>query len=169
MVADVEGLLRKLMTNMAPDAEHLKPDWYIGECLGTFYRPNFENVFYPYCPPHITRPKEIRRVFLVNLPEKCYFAIPKNYKLVAVPLFEIYDNAQRYGPIISSIPQLISRFNIITASAAQLAAGAPLPPAAGQQGGELSIITAVTSEQEAHNGEIFKEENQEGLTIDFDS
>lgn len=38
------------------------------------------------------------------------FSIPKNLKLVAVPLFELYDNAVRFGPVISSIPQLLGRF-----------------------------------------------------------
>lgn len=37
------------------------------------------------------------------------FAVPKNYKLVAAPLFELYDNSQGYGPIISSLPQTLSR------------------------------------------------------------
>lgn len=32
-------------------------------------------------------------------------------KLLAVPLFELYDNNQRYGPQLSSIPHLLSRFN----------------------------------------------------------
>lgn len=41
------------------------------------------------------------------------FAVPKNYKLVAAPLFELYDNAPGYGPIISSLPQLLSRYIMI--------------------------------------------------------
>jgi cleavage and polyadenylation specificity factor subunit 5 len=32
-------------------------------------------------------------------------------KLLAVPLFELYDNNQRYGPQLSSIPHLLSRYN----------------------------------------------------------
>jgi len=40
------------------------------------------------------------------------FAVPKNYKLVAAPLFELYDNAPGYGPIISSLPQLLSRYSL---------------------------------------------------------
>lgn len=36
-------------------------------------------------------------------------AVPKNYKLVAAPLFELYDNPQGYGPIISSLPQALCR------------------------------------------------------------
>lgn len=126
---EVEGLLRKLNTAMAPEADHLKPDWRVGEVLGTYFRPNFENIMYPYCPPHIARPKEVRRLFLVHLPEKCFLAVPKNYKLVAVPLFEIYDHMQRYGPVISAIPQLLSRFNIVLAGRGgdAVAPGAQMP------------------------------------------
>lgn len=29
----------------------------IGECVAIWWRPNFETVMYPYCPPHITKPK----------------------------------------------------------------------------------------------------------------
>jgi cleavage and polyadenylation specificity factor subunit 5 len=50
-------------------------------------------------------------MYLVQLGEKAIFAVPRNYKLVAAPLFELYDNAQGYGPIISSLPQVLSRFN----------------------------------------------------------
>jgi Nucleotide hydrolase len=37
------------------------------------------------------------------------FAVPRNHKLVAAPLFELYDNASSYGPIISHLPQMLSR------------------------------------------------------------
>jgi Nucleotide hydrolase len=47
----------------------------IGECLGVFWRPNFTTLTYPYRPPHIERPKEVIKLFLVPLPEKCYFAV----------------------------------------------------------------------------------------------
>ena len=42
-------------------------------------------------------------------PSAALFAVPKNYKLVAAPLFELYDNAQGYGPLISSLPQALCR------------------------------------------------------------
>lgn len=32
-------------------------------------------------------------------------------KLLAVPLFELYDNSARYGPQLSAIPHLLSRYN----------------------------------------------------------
>jgi len=50
---------------------------------------------------------------MVQLPENSYFAVPKNYKLVAAPLFELYDNSNGYGPIISSLPQVLARFSFL--------------------------------------------------------
>lgn len=32
-------------------------------------------------------------------------------KILAVPLFELYDNSQRYGPQLAAIPHLLSRYN----------------------------------------------------------
>ena len=37
------------------------------------------------------------------------FAVPRNHKLVAAPLFELYDNLNSYGQIISCLPQMLSR------------------------------------------------------------
>lgn len=111
----------------------------IGECVAIWWRPNFETVMYPYCPPHITKPKvnpfqctescyiiglylsplffgcfkifvfilvfclvlvtqECKKLFIVHLSEREYFAVPKNLKLLAVPLFELYDNVQVWQP-----------------------------------------------------------------------
>lgn len=38
-------------------------------------------------------------------------SVPKNMKLLAVPLFELYDNATRYGGQLSAIPHLLSRYD----------------------------------------------------------
>ena len=46
----------------------------VGECVGQFWRPGFDFSLYPYQPAHITKPKEIKKLFLVPLPEKCFFA-----------------------------------------------------------------------------------------------
>ena len=35
--------------------------------------------------------------------------VPKNLKLLAVPLFELFDNTARYGHVIAGIPQYLSR------------------------------------------------------------
>lgn len=37
-------------------------------------------------------------------------SVPKNMKLLAVPLFELYDNTGRYGPQLSAIPHLLSKY-----------------------------------------------------------
>lgn len=55
--------------------------------------------------------KFIITIFLISLFWlSALFAVPKNYKLVAAPLFELYDNSQGYGPIISSLPQALCRY-----------------------------------------------------------
>ncbi|KAG2487769.1 hypothetical protein HYH03_013614 [Edaphochlamys debaryana] len=109
---EVETLKRKMTKHLAPDNPALRVQWDVGEVLGCFHRPNFDTAFYPYVPPHITRPKESRKLFVVQLPERCVFAVPKNAKLVAVPLFDLYDNLPRYGPIISALPLLLSRLRL---------------------------------------------------------
>ena len=40
-----------------------------------FQRPSFETPLYPYLPAHITRPKEIRKLYVLPLDVKCYFAV----------------------------------------------------------------------------------------------
>uniref|UniRef100_A0A803KZ63 Pre-mRNA cleavage factor Im 25 kDa subunit n=1 Tax=Chenopodium quinoa TaxID=63459 RepID=A0A803KZ63_CHEQI len=107
---EIDGLKRKLSSKLGANSTAHQPNWQIGECVANWWRPNFETVMYPYCPPHITKPKECKKLFMVHLPEREYFAVPKNLKLLAVPLFELYDNVQRYGPVISTIPQQLSRF-----------------------------------------------------------
>jgi len=110
---EVEGLKRLMSATLGRVEGSLSSDWTIEDTIGNWWRPNFEPAQYPYIPPHITKPKEHRKLFLVQLQEKAYFAVPRNYKLVAAPLFELYDNAQGYGPIISSLPQSLGRFNFI--------------------------------------------------------
>ena len=48
-------------------------------------------------------------MFLVQLPSSADFKVPKNYKLVAAPVFELYDNAPGYGPVIAALPSILSR------------------------------------------------------------
>ncbi|CAG8459130.1 6876_t:CDS:2 [Funneliformis geosporum] len=117
---EIEGLQARLDERLAPVTSTYNSnntsshqDWQIGECLSVWWRPNFETFMYPYIPAHVTKPKEQKKIFLVHLPEQKILSVPKNMKLLAVPLFELYDNAQRYGPQLSAIPHLLSRFNFI--------------------------------------------------------
>lgn len=109
---EVEGL-KRLLTETLGRQDGVKQDWIVEDIIGNWWRPNFEPPQYPYIPPHITKPKEHKRLFLVQLQEKALLAVPKNYKLVAAPLCELYDNSQGYGPIISSLPQALCRFQFI--------------------------------------------------------
>lgn len=86
---------------------------------------------YPYVPPHITKPKEQKKIFLVLLQERAQFAVPQNLKLLAVPLFELYDNPGRYGPVVSMLPQGLSRFTFHSIPP-QLDDPTPTQPAAEQ-------------------------------------
>jgi len=111
---DVEGLARKLRNKLQPELEDglQQYEFDIGDQAATWYRTAYEPQLYPYLPAHITKPKEEYKLFVVHLPEKCYFAVPKNLKLLAVPLFELYGNPQKYGPEIASIPHLLSRYRL---------------------------------------------------------
>lgn len=60
----------------------------------------------PHAPPRA----HMADRWLVSAPTEV-LSVPKNMKLLAVPLFELYDNTQRYGPQLSAIPHLLSRYN----------------------------------------------------------
>ena len=66
---------------------------------------------YPFLPGHVSRPKELKKLYLIQLPQTKVLSVPKNMKLLAVPLFELYDNTARYGPQLSAIPHYLSRYN----------------------------------------------------------
>lgn len=90
------------------------------------FRPDYTSDLYPYVPPHVTRPKECLRIYLVHLPDRFLFEIPRNLKLMAVPLFELNDNRDRYGAVIAALPEQLSRFAFHYAQVGSLSAG-PLP------------------------------------------
>ncbi|KMU83019.1 hypothetical protein CIHG_00801 [Coccidioides immitis H538.4] len=91
--------------------EGVNEDWEVGDTLAQWWRPNFETFMYPFLPGHVTRPKECKKLYFIQLPKKKVLSVPKNMKLLAVPLFELYDNTARYGPQLSAIPHLLSRYN----------------------------------------------------------
>ena len=111
---DVEGLVRKLRNKLQPEREDglQQHEFDVGDQVATWYRTAYEPQMYPYLPAHITKPKEEHKIFIAHLPEKCYFAVPKNLKLLAVPLFELYGNPDKYGAEIASIPHLLSRYRL---------------------------------------------------------
>ncbi|WYZ40236.1 hypothetical protein EsH8_IV_000577 [Colletotrichum jinshuiense] len=112
---EIEGFKSRLDERLAPVGrigEGEEPaDWQIGDCLAQWWRPNFETFMYPFVPAHVTRPKECKKLYFIQLPKSKVLSVPKNMKLLAVPLFELYDNTARYGPQLSAIPHLLSRYN----------------------------------------------------------
>lgn len=112
---EIEGFKARLNERLAPvgsqfSGEGVNEEWQIGDTLAQWWRPNFETFMYPYIPPHITRPKECKKLYMIHLPKSKVLSVPKNMKLLAVPIFELFDNTARYGPQLSSIPHLLSRY-----------------------------------------------------------
>nr|CAI5864310.1 unnamed protein product [Callosobruchus analis] len=66
---EVEGL-KRLLTETLGRLDGVKQDWLVEDIIGNWWRPNFEPPQYPYIPSHITKPKEHKRLFLVQLQEK---------------------------------------------------------------------------------------------------
>ena len=62
------------------------------------------------CTTHT--PTHPRRVYLVTIPPRFQFSVPRNFKLLAVPLFELYENTRRYGSVLASLPQSLSRYSL---------------------------------------------------------
>lgn len=52
-----------------PEVEDQLDSFQVGEMIGSLYRPNFETTLYPYPPTHIKKMKEIKKLYLVHLPE----------------------------------------------------------------------------------------------------
>jgi cleavage and polyadenylation specificity factor subunit 5 len=126
---EISGFQSRLAERLSPpvgssiaeqfmDGEEGPYDWRIHDCVAQWWRPNFETFMYPFIPAHVTRPKECKKMYLIQLPKKSIFlpfpfhlirmelmvemlSVPKNMKLLAVPLFELYDNTARYGPQLS--------------------------------------------------------------------
>lgn len=80
-------------------------------------------------------------------------------KLLAVPLFELYDNTARYGPQLSAIPHLLSRYNFeFVDEDGNVTAVTPGDEAA--SGG--SKVLAGEHENGGGNGELYHEDVVEG-------
>lgn len=92
--------------------EPTRPEWHIGPLVAQWWRPHFENNLYPYVPAHVKNPAECIKIYLVTLPQSCALATGRYYKLTAVAFYDIFANEQRFGPIIASIPQILSRYNL---------------------------------------------------------
>lgn len=74
---EVEGFKARLDERLAPvgrlgEGEEAG-DWEVGECLAQWWRPNFETFMYPFVPAHVTRPKECKKFYFIQLPKSSKF------------------------------------------------------------------------------------------------
>ncbi|CAI9293168.1 unnamed protein product [Lactuca saligna] len=111
--SEIDGLKRKLSNKLsAADDDSYRNQWNVGECIGTWWKSDFETIPYPYLPSSGKNPKECIKLYIVKLPSSKDFIVPKNLKLLAVPLCQLHENRKTYGSIIAGIPELLSRFSI---------------------------------------------------------
>lgn len=101
-------------------------------------------------------------MYLIHLPPNKVLSVPKNMKLLAVPLFELYDNTARYGPQLSAIPHYLSRYRFECVDedgnlSSVMPGGGPLP---GPSGGVKVLVDG--SQQ---NG---KEISRQDVDVDVD-
>ncbi|SBT70211.1 cleavage and polyadenylation specificity factor subunit 5, putative [Plasmodium malariae] len=80
----------------------------IGEFLGEWWRTQYNSVYLPYLPAHITRPKEYVRLYQVSISSKCIFHLPPGFTLKALPLFDLTS----CGVAISGLSSILSRFKL---------------------------------------------------------
>ena len=61
---EVEALKTSLTNTLGRQGDVI--NWGVDELIGTWWRPNYEPPQYPYIPPHVTKPKETRRLYLIR-------------------------------------------------------------------------------------------------------
>jgi len=88
---------------------------------------------------------------LTRLPE--ILSVPKNMKLLAVPLFELYDNTARYGPQLSAIPHILSKYNFeFVDEDGKVVAQTPGEPAPDGYVPRTKVLSGDDVEMKAENG-----------------
>lgn len=77
---EVEGFKLRLNERLAPvgnqfSGEGVNDEWQIGDTLAQWWRPNFETFMYPFLPPHVTRPKECKKLYFIQLPKSSMYSL----------------------------------------------------------------------------------------------
>lgn len=71
---EIPGFKARLNERLAPQGvqstgDGVHGEWEIADTLAQWWRPNFETFMYPFMPAHVTRPKECKKLYLIQLPE----------------------------------------------------------------------------------------------------
>ena len=81
-------------------------------------------------------------------------SVPKNMKLLAVPLFELYDNTARYGPQLSAIPHILSRYNFeFVSESGKVVAVTPGTGASDEYIPRTKVLAGDDTDMKEENGE----------------
>jgi cleavage and polyadenylation specificity factor subunit 5 len=72
---EIDGFKMRLNERLAPvgtqfSGEGVNEEWEIGDTLTQWWRPNFETFMYPFIPAHVTRPKECKKLYFIQLPRQ---------------------------------------------------------------------------------------------------
>jgi cleavage and polyadenylation specificity factor subunit 5 len=88
---EIEGFKARLNERLAPvgtqfTGEGVNDEWGIGDTLAQWWRPNFETFMYPFIPAHVTRPKECKKLYFIQLPRSSMYTAtkPSNLSLTCV-------------------------------------------------------------------------------------
>lgn len=78
---EIEGFKTRLNERLAPvgtqfTGEGVNDEWQIGDTLAQWWRPNFETFMYPFIPAHVTRPKECKKLYFIQLPRSSTYRQP---------------------------------------------------------------------------------------------
>jgi len=76
-------------------------------------------------------------MYLITLPQPKVIAVPKNLKFLAIPFYELYENAQAYGPQLAALPHYLARyrFEYVDENGNVVAETPGLPPSQGARTG----------------------------------
>ena len=71
---EIDGFKNRLNERLAPvgtqfSGEGVNDTWQVGDTLAQWWRPNFETFMYPFLPAHVTRPKECKKLYFIQLPK----------------------------------------------------------------------------------------------------
>ncbi|KAL8877685.1 MAG: hypothetical protein Q9198_004344, partial [Flavoplaca austrocitrina] len=71
---EIPGFKQRLNERLAPSGNQftgngVNDDWQVGDTLAQWWRPNFETFMYPFLPAHVTRPKECKKLYFIQLPK----------------------------------------------------------------------------------------------------
>ena len=86
-------------------------NYSVDQLVATWYRPQFTEQMLPYLPVHIRSPKEREEWYLVMLPDNARLQVPSKYELKCVRFYDLQDGEAKFGPQLSKVPVLVSRFN----------------------------------------------------------